>query len=247
MADRSAIPRRTPGAGARLITIVDPEPLSLMGRPGVATHRLHAANRSHTTPPQGDVAMTAALTGLVESTEIAVPARRRLEVVTGGATPARRPGRADAALNAFAALLLVLLALPVLIAVAVAVRLGGGPVLFRQTRIGQGGRDLTMLKFRSMCVDAETRLAELLDSDEGAGPLFKMTDDPRITRTCAVLRSSRSTSSPSCSTSSPAPWPWSDPAPPCPAKSPTTAHWPPADSTPRPASPASGRSADAAT
>lgn len=48
-----------------------------------------------------------------------------------------------------------------------------------------------MLKFRSMCLDAETHLTALLDSNEGAGPLFTMTDDPRITRTGAVLRHGR--------------------------------------------------------
>lgn len=132
--------------------------------------------------------MTAALTDLVEFTEITVPAPRRFQIIEGGATPARRAGRVYAVLNAVAALVLILLVAPVLLAVAIAVKLDGGPVLFRQTRIGQNGREFTMLKFRSMCVDAETRLAALLDSDEGAGPLFKMTDDPRITRIGRVLR-----------------------------------------------------------
>jgi exopolysaccharide biosynthesis polyprenyl glycosylphosphotransferase len=84
--------------------------------------------------------------------------------------------------------LLVLLA-PLLLVIAVAVKLdGGGPVLFRQTRVGRHGRVFTMVKFRSMVVDAEARLAELAAANEGAGPLFKMRNDPRTTRVGAVLR-----------------------------------------------------------
>ncbi|WP_182558298.1 sugar transferase [Microlunatus kandeliicorticis] len=83
----------------------------------------------------------------------------------------------------------LLLISPVLLAIAVAVKLeDGGPVLFRQTRVGLDGRTFTMLKFRSMAVDAEQRLAALLEQNEGAGPLFKMVDDPRVTRVGRFLR-----------------------------------------------------------
>jgi exopolysaccharide biosynthesis polyprenyl glycosylphosphotransferase len=78
---------------------------------------------------------------------------------------------------------------PVLLVIAVAIKLdGGGPVLFRQTRVGRHGSAFTMVKFRSMVVDAEARLGELAGANEGAGPLFKMRDDPRTTRVGAVLR-----------------------------------------------------------
>jgi exopolysaccharide biosynthesis polyprenyl glycosylphosphotransferase len=84
--------------------------------------------------------------------------------------------------------LLVLLS-PLLLLIAIAIKCeGGGPVLFRQTRVGRHGRTFTMVKFRSMVVDAEARLAELAAANEGAGPLFKMRNDPRTTRTGAVLR-----------------------------------------------------------
>lgn len=86
-----------------------------------------------------------------------------------------------------AALLLVAVA-PLMLVIAIAVKLDGGPILFRQTRIGRYGREFTMLKFRSMVVDAEKRLAELVTANEGAGPLFKMRTDPRITRIGAILR-----------------------------------------------------------
>lgn len=63
-----------------------------------------------------------------------------------------------------------------------------GPVFFAQQRVGRDGREFTMYKFRTMVVDAEARLAELQAQNEGAGPLFKMKADPRVTRVGAVLR-----------------------------------------------------------
>ncbi|QAY59985.1 sugar transferase [Microbacterium protaetiae] len=63
-----------------------------------------------------------------------------------------------------------------------------GPVFFRQTRIGRDGSEFKILKFRTMVVDAEARLAELQTENEGAGPLFKLKRDPRVTRIGAVLR-----------------------------------------------------------
>lgn len=86
------------------------------------------------------------------------------------------------------ALSLVLLA-PVFAGIALAIRLDdGGPVLFRQRRIGVSGTSFTMLKFRSMVPDAEARRAELSQLDEGNGVLFKVRDDPRLTRVGAFIR-----------------------------------------------------------
>ncbi|MCW0212416.1 MAG: sugar transferase [Pseudonocardia sp.] len=84
--------------------------------------------------------------------------------------------------------LLLLLSAPVFVALAIAVRADGGPVFFRQERVGTNGRSFRMIKFRSMVVDAEAKLAELARANEGAGPLFKMTHDPRITTIGAMLR-----------------------------------------------------------
>ncbi|RKS68607.1 exopolysaccharide biosynthesis polyprenyl glycosylphosphotransferase [Motilibacter peucedani] len=87
--------------------------------------------------------------------------------------------------------LLGLLALsPLLLVVAVMVRRDSpGPVLFRQPRVGQGGHEFPMLKFRSMYVDAEARLEEVrVLNQHGEGPLFKSKDDPRVTRVGAFLR-----------------------------------------------------------
>ncbi len=88
-----------------------------------------------------------------------------------------------------AAVALVLLA-PVLLVVALMIRLGSrGPAIFRQVRSGRDGRAFTIYKFRTMVVDAEERLDALRVRNEGAGPLFKLTDDPRITRLGRILRS----------------------------------------------------------
>jgi exopolysaccharide biosynthesis polyprenyl glycosylphosphotransferase len=89
-----------------------------------------------------------------------------------------------------AAAFLLLVLSPVLITLGLAVRLGSrGPAFFRQVRVGLDGTTFTMVKFRSMYVNAEERLAELkahnVNSD---GLLFKIKDDPRVTRTGKILR-----------------------------------------------------------
>jgi len=87
------------------------------------------------------------------------------------------------------ALLLVLL-LPVFLAVAAAIRLEDpGPILFKQMRVGRWGTLFTMWKFRSMYTDAEERKKELMTQNEMAGGvLFKMKDDPRITKVGRIIR-----------------------------------------------------------
>jgi exopolysaccharide biosynthesis polyprenyl glycosylphosphotransferase len=91
-------------------------------------------------------------------------------------------------LDRIASLLLLLVTAPLLIALAIAVALDGGPVFFRQTRVGVGGREFKMIKFRSMVPNAEQLRLRLLDQNEGAGPLFKMRSDPRVTRVGQFLR-----------------------------------------------------------
>jgi len=86
-----------------------------------------------------------------------------------------------------AALLSVVIA-PLLVALAVAVKVDGGPVFFRQERVGKHGRVFKIIKFRSMVTDAEARKNELMTQNEGAGPMFKVRGDPRITRIGATLR-----------------------------------------------------------
>ncbi|GAA1561655.1 sugar transferase [Kribbella sancticallisti] len=84
---------------------------------------------------------------------------------------------------------MLLLSAPLLLVIALLVRLTSrGPVLFRQTRVGRSGVEFSMLKFRTMSVDAEARKAELHALDEGNGVLFKLRDDPRVTRVGKHLR-----------------------------------------------------------
>lgn len=86
-----------------------------------------------------------------------------------------------------AAMLLMLS--PILLTAMLAVRLeDGGPILFRQRRVGLDGKEFDCLKLRSMVVDAEAKLAELEKQNEGAGVLFKMKDDPRVTRVGKFIR-----------------------------------------------------------
>jgi len=83
----------------------------------------------------------------------------------------------------------LLLLSPFLLAIAVAVKLTSpGPVLFRQDRTGRNGTTFRVCKFRTMYVDAEQRRAALAASSESDGPLFKLHDDPRVTKVGSVLR-----------------------------------------------------------
>lgn len=88
-----------------------------------------------------------------------------------------------------AAITALMISAPLLVVITFAVALRDGrPVLFRQARVGKDGRTFTLYKFRTMVVDAEQRKAQLADCDEGAGALFKMRDDPRVTLTGRWLR-----------------------------------------------------------
>ena len=87
-----------------------------------------------------------------------------------------------------AAVLVVFCWLFAIIAILVKVDDPKGPVFFSQERVGKDGRTFRMLKFRSMCVDAEDRLAELRELNEKTGPVFKIAEDPRITRVGKWLR-----------------------------------------------------------
>jgi exopolysaccharide biosynthesis polyprenyl glycosylphosphotransferase len=92
------------------------------------------------------------------------------------------------AFDLVAASILLVLASPVLLAVAIAVGVDSpGPILFRQKRIGRGGTAFTMLKFRSMVVGAERLKAGLQSQNETSG-LFKLDNDPRVTKVGKFIR-----------------------------------------------------------
>ncbi|MFC9554398.1 sugar transferase [Rhodococcus sp. NPDC056960] len=87
------------------------------------------------------------------------------------------------------ALVLVVAIAPVLLVIAGAICASSrGPALFTQTRVGRDGQLFTMYKFRSMVVGAEGRARELAALDQGAGVLFKIRDDPRVTRVGKFIR-----------------------------------------------------------
>ena len=90
---------------------------------------------------------------------------------------------------AFSAAVIVVLLVPcLLIALAIFIDDPSGSPIFVQRRVGKNGHVFRMLKFRTMSVDAEELLEELRHANEKSGPVFKIRDDPRITRVGRVLR-----------------------------------------------------------
>lgn len=86
-------------------------------------------------------------------------------------------------------LFLIGLLAPIFLLITLAIRLDSpGPILYRQTRCGLNGRRFTLYKFRSMVQDAEERKRDLINFNLMRGPVFKMKNDPRITRVGRILR-----------------------------------------------------------
>jgi exopolysaccharide biosynthesis polyprenyl glycosylphosphotransferase len=131
---------------------------------------LDVARRGRARPSVGEIAGQPVLRfSRTPSDTLALAAKRAFDVVASAAT------------------LLVLA--PVLAAVAVAIKLDSrGPVFFRQRRVGLNGRTFQIVKFRSMHVDAEARQEALRARNEMSGPVFKIADDPRVTRVGRLLR-----------------------------------------------------------
>jgi exopolysaccharide biosynthesis polyprenyl glycosylphosphotransferase len=89
------------------------------------------------------------------------------------------------------ALPVLLLLIPIFILIAIIIKLDSpGKIFFRQERVGKWGKPFYLYKFRSMSVDAEERKSELLDRNEADGVVFKIKDDPRVTRFGRFLRKS---------------------------------------------------------
>jgi exopolysaccharide biosynthesis polyprenyl glycosylphosphotransferase len=98
---------------------------------------------------------------------------------------------AKRALDLFASAVVIVLSLPLMVVAAIAIKLeDGGPILFSQQRVGLNGRLITVYKLRTMVVDAESRLEQLMAHNERTGPLFKVARDPRTTRVGRILRAS---------------------------------------------------------
>jgi exopolysaccharide biosynthesis polyprenyl glycosylphosphotransferase len=137
---------------------------------------------------------------MVISTELDGIAPHRVDVVSHGGRLMIRVGSASprgvrallkGILDRLVALVLLVLTAPVLVVIGLAVRAdSAGPAIFRQTRVREGGVTFTMYKFRTMRMDAEKELGELqaLSMHGADKPLFKMQDDPRVTRVGEWLR-----------------------------------------------------------
>ena len=134
---------------------------------------------------------TVYLTG-AEASGIGSPAE---DPATQAASQALREGRLGYRIVkrtfdvAFSAAVIVCLSwLFALVAIAIKIDDPAGPVFFKQKRVGRDGREFQMYKFRSMCVDAEAKLAALREQNEKTGPVFKMKDDPRVTSVGRFIR-----------------------------------------------------------
>lgn len=92
-------------------------------------------------------------------------------------------------IDVIAGAVVLMVAAPVMLLTALAVKLGdGGPIFFRQVRVGRDGAPFRVFKFRTMHTGSELQLADLADSNERIGPLFKMQADPRVTPVGRFLR-----------------------------------------------------------
>jgi len=86
-------------------------------------------------------------------------------------------------------LLVLVFTAPLIALITLTIKLDSpGPVLFRQDRVGKGGKPFTLYKFRSMMIGADEQKQLLRDLNEANGPIFKIKDDPRITRVGRLLR-----------------------------------------------------------
>jgi exopolysaccharide biosynthesis polyprenyl glycosylphosphotransferase len=110
-------------------------------------------------------------------------------IVFRSAPEASWQGVAKQLLDFLGAVVLLALLAPIFVIAALAIKLTSrGPILFRQQRCGLNGQPFTMLKFRSMVTDAEQRRHELERLNEMDGPVFKVSNDPRVTKVGRILR-----------------------------------------------------------
>ena len=87
------------------------------------------------------------------------------------------------------AVILLIMLSPIFLIISLLIKLTSkGPIIFKQTRIGLGGKPFTFYKFRSMCVDAEKVREKLINLNEANGPIFKIKNDPRVTPVGRFLR-----------------------------------------------------------
>jgi exopolysaccharide biosynthesis polyprenyl glycosylphosphotransferase len=138
-----------------------------------------------------DMVISTTLDGIAPHRVDVVQQDGRLMIKVGSASPRGTHALVKAAVDRAAAAVLLVLLAPVLVLIALAIRLDSpGAAIFRQRRVREGGATFTMYKFRTMHVDAELALSGLqeLNKHGASRPLFKMEEDPRITRVGHLLR-----------------------------------------------------------
>ncbi|CAM3724384.1 sugar transferase [Tsukamurella ocularis] len=136
-----------------------------------------------------ELVVTAGLPDVARSRMVSGSVGRTPMTAVAPPRPARSHGLGKRVLDLAVAGAGVLATAPVMLAIAVAVKADSrGPVFYRAQRVGAGGESFDMIKFRSMYVDADARRDVLADENMGAGPLFKVKNDPRVTRVGRFLR-----------------------------------------------------------
>lgn len=141
--------------------------------------------RSRSIPLQMDL-----LQGAVSSSRVRPASTDGASVLVAPPTPPLGQRIAKRSMDILGSLLLIVLLSPLLIGTALAIKLNDrGPIIFRQIRVGKDGESFGIYKFRTMAVDADARLQELLRQQNTEGkPLFKVQNDPRLTRIGGFLR-----------------------------------------------------------
>ncbi|WP_187977894.1 exopolysaccharide biosynthesis polyprenyl glycosylphosphotransferase [Mycetocola sp. JXN-3] len=144
------------------------------------------------THDEADLAAVKAAPALAPQAVTAASAAERIIESTGISVDThslKRGAWAKRTLDLFGSICGLIALAPVLAIIALIVKLDSrGPVFFRQTRVGLNGTEFSIVKFRTMSVGAEKQVDALMALNEGAGPLFKIKEDPRITRVGGVLR-----------------------------------------------------------
>lgn len=143
------------------------------------------------TPSYPEPSLEAASAGGSAEVRRATPGRITGDTVLLRSVSARRTGvkTAQRIIDLILCSLLLLLVWPVFGIIALMIKLdSAGPVLFKQTRVGLDGDEFPFYKFRSMVSDAEAKRHQLEMHNERSGPVFKMRNDPRVTRAGRILR-----------------------------------------------------------
>jgi exopolysaccharide biosynthesis polyprenyl glycosylphosphotransferase len=184
------IPWSGPVASASLAAAVADASGAILFSDGLSMPQLTAVTRSLHEAGL-DVHLSSGLLGINYRRVRSVPVGHEPFMYIGARTRSRRQLAAKRVIDVVVGSIAIVTCLPVIAVAALAIKVtDGGPIFFRQTRIGRQGRPIRIWKLRTMTVDAEARLAEIQHLNDRTGPLFKACRDPRVTRVGRLLRAS---------------------------------------------------------